>query len=385
MPAVPGAATDIVIVGGGVIGASIAYHLTARGARDVLVLERDTLGSGSTSKNAGGIRQQFSTEINVRLSQMSVPRYEGFANEFGIDIQFQQVGYLFLITEENDVAPFQRSLALWERLGVPARRVDRDEIRAIFPELVVDDVIFGTFCARDGHADPTSIINGFAMRARAAGARFREHAEVTGVDVEGGRVTAVRVRDERIPCGTVIDAAGAWAPKLAAMAGIEVPIQPLRRQIFVTDGAPGLDHPIPLTIEFGSTLYMHRESGGILMGMADPDDAPAYRETLNWDFLATVVERAIARLPLLERTSVRSGWAGLYEDTPDKHPILGPADAVEGFIVAAGFSGHGLMHAPAAGELIAELVCGATPSLDITPLRLARFREGAAIREHNVI
>jgi sarcosine oxidase subunit beta len=380
-----GSAPDVVIVGGGVIGASIAYHLTKRGLRDVLVLERDTLGSGSTSKNAGGIRQQFSSEINVRLSQRSVPRYERFADEFGIDIQFQQVGYLFLITEERDVAPFQRSLALWERLGVPARRVERDEIRAIFPELVVDDVLFGTFCQKDGHADPTSIINGFATHARAGGARFREHAEVTGVDVERGRITAVHVRDERIPCGTVIDAAGAWAPKVAAMVGVDVPIRPLRRQIFVTDSAPGLDHPIPLTIEFASTLYMHRESGGILMGMADPEDAPAYRETLNWEFLATVVERAIARLPLLERTSVRSGWAGLYEDTPDKHPILSRVEGVGGFIVAAGFSGHGLMHAPAAGELVAEIVCGAQPSVDISPLRFARFTEGKPVLEHNVI
>ena len=380
-----GPALDVVIVGGGVIGASIAYHLTKRGARDVLVLERDTLGSGSTSKNAGGIRQQFSSEINVRLSQRSVPRYERFADEFGIDIQFQQVGYLFLITESGDVAPFQRSLALWQRLGVPARRVERDEIRAIFPELTVDDVLFGTFCQKDGHADPTSIINGFATRARAGGARFREHAEVTGLDVERGRIAAVRVRDERIPCDTVIDAAGAWAPKLAAMIGIELPIRPLRRQIFVTDSAPGLDHPIPLTVEFASTLYMHRESGGILMGMADPNDEPAYRETLNWEFLATIVERAVARLPLLERTSVRSGWAGLYEDTPDKHPILGRAADVEGFVVAAGFSGHGLMHAPAAGELVAEIVCGAPPSLDTAPLRLERFREGEPVIEHNVI
>jgi sarcosine oxidase subunit beta len=380
-----GPAPDVVIVGGGVIGASIAYHLTKRGLSNVLVLERDTLGSGSTSKNAGGIRQQFSTEINVRLSQRSVPRYERFADEFGIDIQFQQVGYLFLITEEGDVAPFQRSLALWHRLGVPARRVERDEIRAIFPELTVDDVLFGTFCQKDGHADPTSIINGFATRARAGGARFREHAEVTGLDVEGGRVAAVRVRDERIPCDTVIDAAGAWAPKIAALVGIDLPIRPLRRQIFVTDSAPGLDHPIPLTIEFASTLYMHRESGGILMGMADPNDAPAYRETLNWEFLPTVVERAMARLPLLERTSVRSGWAGLYEDTPDKHPILGRVAGVAGFVVAAGFSGHGLMHAPAAGELVAEIVCGAPPSLDITPLRLERFGTGEPVHEHNVV
>lgn len=373
------------IVGGGVIGASIAYHLTARGVRSVLVLERDTLGSGSTGKNAGGIRQQFSSEMNSRLSQLSVPRFERFEDEFGIDIAFQQVGYLFLITEERDVASFQRSLALWRRLGVPARRVERDEIRAIFPELVVDDVLFGTFCHRDGHADPTSILNGFVSRARAGGATFREHAAVTGIDVAGGRVRAVRVDGEGIPCDVVVDAAGAWAPQVGAMVGVDLPIRPLRRHIFVTDGAGGLDHPIPLTIEFASTLYMHRESGGILLGMADPNEGPGYAESVNWDFLPTVVERGLARLPLLERTSVRSGWAGLYEDTPDKHPIVGCVDAVDGFVVAAGFSGHGLMHAPAVGEIIADLVVGRPPSLDVTPLRLGRFAERDQVKEHNVI
>lgn len=373
------------VVGGGVIGASIAYHLTSRGIRSVLVLERDTLGSGSTSKNAGGIRQQFSSEINVRLSQLSLPRFERFEEEFGVDIAFQQVGYLFLITDERDVAPFERSLGLWRRLGVPARRVDAAEIHAIFPELVVDDVLFGTFCARDGHADPTSILNGFVARARSAGARFREHAPVTGIDVEHGRVRAVRAGDERIECDLVIDAAGAWAPSIGAMAGIELPIRPLRRHIFVTADAAGLDHPIPLTIEFASSLYLHRESGGILLGMADTSDPPGYVESVDWGFLPAIVERGLARLPILERTSVRSGWAGLYEDTPDKHPIIGGVDGLEGFMVAAGFSGHGLMHAPAVGEIVGDLVVGRPTALDIAALRLARFTDGTPVLEHNVI
>ncbi|MBI2324334.1 MAG: FAD-binding oxidoreductase [Chloroflexi bacterium] len=381
----PGAAQDVVIVGGGVIGASIAYHLTARGVRSVLVLERETLGAGSTGKNAGGIRLQFSSEVNVRLSQLSLPRFERFEDEFGIDIAFQQVGYLFLITEERDIPAFQRSLALWQRLGVPARKVEVDEIRSIFPELAVHDVLFGTFCGKDGHADPMSILNGFVARARAAGATFREHAAVSGIDLERGRVRAVHVGDERIACDLVIDAAGAWAPQIAAMVGVVVPIRPLRRHIFVTDNAAGIDHPIPLTIEFASTLYMHRESGGILLGMADPNDRPTYSETVNWDFLPAVVERGLARLPLLERTSVRTGWAGLYEDTPDKHPILGCVDGVEGFVMAAGFSGHGLMHAPAVGAIIADRIVGRPSSFDIAPLRLARFNTGEPVREHNVI
>lgn len=380
----PAAAHDVVIIGGGVIGASIAYHLTKRGVRDVVVLERSSLGAGSTSKNAGGIRLQFSSEINIRLSQLSLPRFEGFADEFDVDIQFQQVGYLFLITEERDVKPFEASVALQQRLGVPALRVDRDGIRAIFPELVTDDVRFGTFCQKDGHADPSSILNGFVAKARAGGARFREGAEVTAIDREGGRIRGVRVGDESIPCARVVDAAGPWAAQVAALAGIELPIRPLRRHIFVTD-AVDLDHPIPLTIEFASSLYMHRESAGVLLGMADPKDGAAFDETVNWDFVPTVVERALARLPLLEHAAVRTGWAGLYEDTPDRHPILGCVDGVDGFIVAAGFSGHGLMHAPAVGELIAELVTDGRTSLDISPLAHRRFAEGDHVREHNVI
>ncbi|MGH2451860.1 MAG: NAD(P)/FAD-dependent oxidoreductase [Candidatus Limnocylindria bacterium] len=376
---------DVVVVGGGVIGASVAYHLARRGSGSVLVLERATLGAGSTGKNAGGIRLQFSTEINVRLSLRSVPRFEAFAEEIGVDPRFRQVGYLFLITAPRDVAPFERSLALWQRLGVPARRLDAEAARALFPELEVGDVLFATFCPRDGHADPTTILNGYVARARDLGATFREGAEVTGIDVAGGRVTGVRTADERIACGLVVDAAGAWAAEVAALVGVTLPIRPLRRHAFVTDAVPGLEREIPLTIEFASGLYMHRESGGILLGMGDPKDPPGFCEEVNWDFLPAVVERALARVPALERAAIKTGWAGLYEDTPDKHPILGHVDGLEGFVCAAGFSGHGLMHAPATGELISELIVDGRTSLDITPLSAGRFAAGRLVQEHNVV
>ena len=376
---------EVVVVGGGVVGASIAYHLAAKGQRGILVIERDTLGSGSTGKNAGGIRLQFSTEINVRLSQRSVAKLERFGDEMGIDIQFHQVGYLILITDEKDVAPFGRSLAMWDRLGVPARRLERGEISAVFPEIVTDDVLFATFCQKDGHADPSSMLSGYVAGARRLGVTFRDHSEVTGIDVDRGRVSAVRVGDERIPCGTLIVAAGAWTAPVAALAGVDVPIAPLRRQILVTDRVAGFDHPFPLTVEFATGLYMHRESGGVLLGMADPADGPGYNESVNWDFLATLIERAVSRLPVLERAAIRTAWAGLYEDTPDKHPILGPVEGVSGLILAAGFSGHGVMHSPATGELIAELLCDGRTSLDISSLGLDRFRTGRLVTEHNVI
>ncbi|GAC1459308.1 MAG: FAD-binding oxidoreductase [Candidatus Limnocylindrales bacterium] len=376
---------EVVVIGGGVIGASIAYHLTQRGIRDVLVLERDRLGSGSTSRNAGGIRLQFSTEINVRMSQRSLPALLRFEQEMGIDPLFSQVGYLFLITDERDVGPFERSLELWRRLDVPAVRLEREQILSIFPELAVGDVRFATFCPSDGHADPNSILQGYVARARQSGARFEEGSAVTAIDQRGGRVTGVRCGERRIACATVVDAAGAWAGAVAALAGVSVPVVPLRRQIFITNPVAGFDRDFPMTIEFSSGLYLHRDSGGVLLGMADPLDPVGFDDRVNWEFLPEIVERGLARLPLLERATIKTGWAGFYEDTPDKHAILGRAPGLEGFICAAGFSGHGLMHAPATGELIAEVICGLPPSLDITPLRLARFAEGDLVVEHNVI
>jgi len=376
---------DVVIVGGGIVGASIAYHLAGKGVRDVVVLERDRLGSGSTAKNAGGIRYQFSSEINVRLSQRSIPQIERFADEMGIDPAFKQVGYLFLITQETDVAAFERSLELWSRLGVPARRLDRDETHALFPEIVVDDVRFATFGPRDGHCDPTSLLQGYVARARERRVVFREEEPVVAIDRQDGRIRSVRTPKRAIACETVVDAAGAWAAQVASLAGVDLPISPLRRQIFVTDPVPGIDHDFPLTVEFATSFYFHRESGGVLLGMVDPADRPAFDESVNWDFLPTIVERALARFPLMERASVKTGWAGLYEDTPDKHPILGRVPSIAGFICAAGFSGHGIMHAPATGELIAELIVDGRTSLDISALSYDRFARGELIKEHNVI
>ena len=376
---------DVVIVGGGIIGASIAYHLTKKGVRDILVLERDRLGSGSTGKNAGGIRLQFSSEINVKLSQRSLPHIERFADEIGTDPHFHQVGYLFLITEDRDVVAFERSLAMWSRLGVPARRVTAAEAKALFKHARTDDVRFGTFCAKDGYADPSSMLNGYVARAREAGVRFAEDSPVTAISCTSGRVASVRSKDEEISARTVINAAGPWAAQVAKLAGVELPIEPLRRHIFVTEPVPGLDEDFPLTIEFASGLYAHRESGGVLLGMADPTEKPGFDDSVNPDFMPAVVERALARFPILERTSIKTGWAGLYEDTPDKHPILGKVDGIDGFINAAGFSGHGIMHAPATGELIAELIVDGKTSLDISALSASRFKSGQLVREHNVI
>jgi sarcosine oxidase subunit beta len=376
---------DVVIVGGGVHGASVAYHLATKGVRDIVVLERDRLGAGSTSRNAGGVRLQFSTEINVRLSQRSLPRWERFGDEMGVDVGLHQVGYLILITSERDVAPFERSLAMWSRLGVPAQRLDQRGVREIFPELRVDDLRFATFCAKDGYLDPTSMLNGYVARARSLGVRFREGEPVTAIDRGSAGISGVRTPKGAIATETVVNAAGPWAAQVAALCGVDLPITPLRRQVFVTDPVRGLEHDFPLTVEMATSFYFHRESGGVLMGMADPADKPGFDDSVNWDFLPTIVERGLERLPLLERANVKTGWAGFYEDTPDKHPILGRIAGVPGFICVAGFSGHGLMHAPAAGEAIAELIVDGKTTLDISALSYDRFARGELIREHNVI
>jgi sarcosine oxidase subunit beta len=229
------------------------------------------------------------------------------------------------------------------------------------------------------------MLTGYVARAREAGVTFAENASVTAISSNAGRVSGVRTKDEEIGARTVVNAAGPWAGQVAKLAGVDLPIEPLRRHIFVTEAVPGLEEDFPLTIEFASGLYAHRESGGVLLGMADPNEKPGFDDSVNSNFIPTVVERALLRFPILERTSIKTGWAGLYEDTPDKHPILGKVEGVEGFINAAGFSGHGIMHAPATGELIAELIVDGKTSLDISALSSSRFRTGQLVREHNVI
>jgi sarcosine oxidase subunit beta len=331
------------------------------------------------------VRLQFSTEINVRLSQRSLPHWERFEEEMGVDPEFHQVGYLFLISTDRDASAFERSLTLWSRLSVPVTRLDQQGAHKLFPEIRVDDVRFATFCAKDGYLDPTSMFNGYVSRARSLGVTFREGEPVTAIERESGQVTSVRTPQRTIATKTVVNAAGPWAAQVGALCGVDLPITPLRRQVFVTDPVMGLDHDYPLTVEMATSFYFHRESGGVLMGMADPAEKPGFDDSVNWDFLPAIVERALDRMPPLERANVKTGWAGFYEDTPDKHPILGRIASVPGLVCAAGFSGHGLMHAPAAGEAIAELIVDGRTTLDISALAFERFERGDLIREHNVI
>ncbi len=380
------ATAPVVIIGAGCIGAAIAYHLGRRGVRDVVVLEREPVsGAGSTGKCAGGIRQQFSTELNVRISELSVRHYERFEAEMGSGPVFFPVGYLFLLSDEARWAAFQAQAAMQRGLGLPVQTLTPEGAGALVPQLDLDGVLGATFCSTDGLGNPHEITQAFEAQARALGARFRFGVEATGLLRDGRRVTGVQTSEGDIVTPLVVNAAGAWAAAVAEWAGVDLPVLPYRRHCFVTKPMAWIDERLPMVVDMKSGVYMHRESGGLLLGLADRDESPGFDTSTNWDFLERVVEPAMERIPALAEAEVAHGWAGLYETTPDHNAVLGPAEGVPGLMLANGFSGHGFMQAPGVGQLMAEWIVDGRPSLDLTPLRLERFRDARTVVESNVI
>lgn len=377
---------EVVIIGGGVMGASTAYHLAQRGIKDVLLLERDEFfGTEATGRCAGGVRYQFSTEINVRLSLLSLPMLDRFKQEIGQDINFRKCGYLFVLTRPQDVVFFQHSLELQRSLGVPTEWLSAEEVRRRLPLMRFADALAGSFNAQDGLVDPNSVVMGYVNKAQHHGARCLNNVEVTGIQVAGGRVAGVVTNQGTVSTRVVINAAGPWAGLVGEMAGVEVPISPVRRQIITTTPLPEVPADFPFVLDFAQSLYFHREGEGILTGMSNNNEKPGFDQNVDEAFEMVNMESAIARMPLLEKASLLSHWAGLYEVTPDAHPIYG-ATPVEGFHLVAGFSGHGFMHGPISGRLMTELILdGKFLSLDVSMLDLARFKEGRQIREYNVV
>ena len=377
---------EIVIIGAGIMGCAIAHALAERGQTDVVVLEQDQIGRGATADAAGGIRQQFSTETNIRLATHSVRVWESYQERFGIDIGLRQQGYLFLITDPAEEPVFRRNLALQQRLGVPTRWVTPDEIATLNPTVVLDDVIGGTFCPEDGWCDTYGATVGYAQAARRLGVTIAEETAVTGITVEGERVRAVTTPRGTIATELVIICAGAHTRQVGALAGATLPVDPYRRMSFITEPFAQAPPTLPMTIEFASGLYFHPESRGFLFGMGNRDEPSSFTKTVDEDWMLTTVEALVNRAPVFENANVMRGWAGFYEITPDDNPLLGFVDQPAGLAVAAGFSGHGFMQGPAIGACLAELILdGTARTVDITPFRPSRFAEGALAQEHNVI
>jgi sarcosine oxidase subunit beta len=369
------------------MGVSTAYHLATRGCRNVVLLEKAPfLGSEATGKCAGGIRYQFSTEINVRLSLLSLPMLERFEEETGQPIELRWTGYLFLLDNERDLAAFRANVAMQNRLGVPSRLLSHDEVTQMVPLLHLEDVVGGAWHSHDGLADPGGVVQGYAAGARRAGVQLRTSVAATGIRMQGGREMAVETPEGTIATPAVVNAAGPWAGQVASLARVELPVVPLRRQIVVTTPLPRVPADFPFVIDFSRSLYFHREGQGILTGQSNPDEVPGFNQSVDHAWTEQHLERAMWRFPLLAKAGLLREWAGLYEVTPDAHPVIDGLADPAGFYIVAGFSGHGFMHGPAAGLLLAELILdGRARSLDIRQLRLSRFAEGDLVREHNVV
>jgi sarcosine oxidase subunit beta len=369
------------------MGASTAYHLALKGCPDVLLLEREPFfGQGATGKCAGGIRYQFSTEINIRLSLISLPMLERFEDETGQSIDLHWPGYLFLLTDEQDVAKFRHNVALQRRLGVETEWLDGDAVRRKAPLLAAGDVLAGTFHAGDGLADPNGVVAGYIAAGRRLGVTALTELAVTGIGRQGDRVTHVETNRGTVACEVVVNATGPYSAVVGEMAGVPLPVTPIRRQMLTTTPMPEIPVDFPFIIDFARSLYYHREGEGLLTGMSNPDQAPGFDERVDPEWELVHMEAAVKRLPALANAGRLFGWAGLYEVTPDAHPIIGPVPEAPGYYVVTGFSGHGFMHGPVAGLLMAEIVLeGQASTLDISSLDFGRFAENRLIQEYNVI
>jgi sarcosine oxidase, subunit beta len=374
----------VVVIGGGVIGTSAAFHLAEAGV-DVVLVERGQLASGSTSRAAGGVRTQFSDPLNVEIALRSMDAFRDFGRRPGWEIDLKQVGYLFVLSRESDVDEFERSVALQNGYGLDSRMLTAREVRELCPLVHGDDVIAGAFSPRDGHATPEGVVQGYASAARGHGAEIRLNCEALGIETTGARITGVVTAHGLIRTTTVVCAAGAWSRSCGAMVGVDLPVTPLRRQILFTEAIGGLPAHLPMTIDFASSFYFHREGPGLLMGMSDPDETPGFSVETTEDWIPGLMEVVRRRTPRIAEVGIRGGWAGLYEMTPDHNAIIGEATGVSRFLYATGFSGHGFLQGPAVGEILRDLVLGRPTFADISPLSVDRFDTSTHRPENYVV
>jgi sarcosine oxidase, subunit beta len=377
---------DVVIIGGGIIGTAVAFYLARAKYGQIVLLEKDRfLGAGSTSKAAGGIRAQFSTKVNIQMSMVSEEHFCRFKEETGHDALYDQVGYLFLLSEQSDIQEFTKSYELQRACGLNVQMLKPADILKVAPHVRVDDIEFGTFCKDDGLGDPNEFLQGYEKADRAMGVEIELETEVTGFTVASGKLTAVKTSKGDIATPLVINCAGAYAGEIGKMIGATVPVHPIRRQCVTTGPLDFIQPFFPMVVDVKSGLYCHKESKGMLLGWADKAVQPAFDVSIDPDYTDAILERALDRIPQLETAEVANQWAGLYESTPDHRAIIGWERSVEGMFHTTGFSGHGFMHAPAAGIVTTEMVTGKKPSIDISELSPERFAKGGVVEEVHVI
>lgn len=377
---------DAVVIGGGIIGMATAFYLARQKYGQVVLLEKEQFtGSWSTSKAAGGIRAQFSDKTNIQMSMLSEKLFCNFKEDTGQEALFDQVGYMFLLSRDEDIDAFNKSVVLQKSLGLPVQVLKPDEIPQYAPHVRVDDIKMATFCKEDGLADPHEFLSGYEKASRRLGVEIALETEVTGFAINGGRIKEVHTNQGNIACEVVVNAAGAFAGKIGEMAGVTVRVVPIRRQCVTTGPLDFVKPFFPMIVDVASGLYSHKESKGLLLGWADPAQPESFDISIDPDYTDAILERALDRMPQLETAEVANQWAGLYETTTDHRAIIGWDPEVGNLFHNTGFSGHGLMHAPAAGLLTSQMVSGQKPEVDITALAPDRFAKGELHHETNVI
>jgi sarcosine oxidase subunit beta len=381
---------DVVIIGGGIVGSSIAYQLTKAGCSNVLVLEREShQGKGSTGKSMGGVRAQFSTPVSIQMSLYSIPFFNTFEEVMGYPSGYRAQGYLFVATNDQHMEYLRTNYGRQVVAGLTtACLLKTDDIVRMVPQLRSDDIIGGSFCSTDGFVDPYSVMTGFMLRATDQGAQLVRDATVTGIDLDAKGVARVQTNQGPVATRTVVNAAGAWSAGVAKMAALDLPVEPLRRMLIPTEPFDKIAHSAPMTIDMSTGFHFRPEGLGLLFAWADPEEKPGFKTNFDRAFVEKVLTRAVSRVPVLEEVEVNPSraWAGLYEMTPDHHPILGAVPGIAGFYLANGFSGHGVMHSPATGKIMADLILkGTTDIIDARLLDYARFAEGRLIEETAVL
>ena len=381
---------EVVIVGGGIVGSSIAYHLTAAGCKNVLIVEREShQGKGSTGKSMGGVRAQFSTPVNIKMSLYSIPFYARFDETLGHPCGYRSQGYLFLATSDAHLRYLRTNQELQKQLGLKeVCMLPASEVGNMFPQLRTDDVLAASFCPTDGFVDPYSAMTGFTSWAVEHGAQIWRGTEVTAIKVSGDRVQGVVTGRGEVSAPVVVNAAGAWAAEFAKLVGIDLPVQPLRRMLVPTEPFDAFPHSAPMIIDMSNGFHFRPEGRGFLMAWNDPEEKFGFNTNFEPAFVEKILMHAADRAPCFENVAVnpKRAWAGLYEMTPDHHAILGPVPDVRGFFLANGFSGHGVMHAPATGKIVSDFILrGTTDLIDPTALAWERFQTGKLLHETAVL